>query len=129
MRSRWRAGVLFGVGLLVTGCYSPPPAPPPPTAAPTPTPIRATAVAGLQSGPAATQAAIAAATSIAVSPVRIAEASFNPENAASSAVTLENIGTQNVDLGGWVLLVDTYRVTLPQTDYMTVVPGDSLIVH
>jgi hypothetical protein len=119
-------GAVVAVALL-SAC-----APPPyvvPTEMPTPTPAHATAVAALESGPAATQVAVVQATSIAVSPMHITDASFDPGNAANSAVTLSNVGTSDVDLGGWVLLVANYRVTLPTTDYMTVAPGSSLIVH
>jgi hypothetical protein len=98
-------------------------------ATPTAVPANATAIAALQTGPSATQAAIAAATSIAASTVRITDASFDPGNASNSSVTLMNAGTANVDLGGWVLLVSNYRVTLPSTNYMTVGPGTSMIVH
>jgi len=125
--------VVLGVGVLaivLSGCYTPPtfvvPTEPPTT---TPVPANATAVAALQSGPSATQIAIAAATSIAASPVHITDASFDPANAANSSVTLTNGGSSNVDLGGWTLLVANYRVALPKTNYMTVAPGSSLIVH
>ena len=50
-------------------------------------------------------------------------------NASNSSVTLTNGGSSNVDLGGWTLLVANYRVALPKTNYMTVAPGSSLIVH
>jgi hypothetical protein len=114
---------------LVSGCYQPPASPAPPTAAPAPTPVRATAVAALQSGPTATQVAVAQATSIAASPIHIAGVSADPENVGNSAVTLTNTGTAPVNLGGWVLLVANYRVTLPTTEYMTIGPGSGLIVH
>jgi Lamin Tail Domain len=118
------------LAILLAGCYTPPtfvvPTEPPTT---TPVPANATAVAAVQSGPSATQIAVAAATSIAASPVHITDASFDPANAANSSVTLTNGSGGNVDLGGWTLLVANYRVALPKTNYMTVGPGSSLIVH
>jgi hypothetical protein len=118
------------VAVVLGGCYSPPayvvPTEPPTT---TPVPANATAVAALQNGPTATQVAASAATSIAASTVHITDASLDPGNVGNSAVTLMNAGGANVDLGGWVLLVQNYRVTLPTTNYMTVGPGSSLIVH
>ncbi|HEY1291778.1 MAG TPA: lamin tail domain-containing protein [Chloroflexota bacterium] len=118
------------LAVMLVGCYTPPAyVVPTEVATSTPVPANATAVAALQTGPTATQAAVAAATSIAASSVHITDASFDPGNAADSAVTLSNAGSANVDLGGWVLLVSNYRVTLPTTNYMTVGPGSSLIVH
>jgi Lamin Tail Domain len=113
---------------VLTACGSPPPYVEP-TAVPTPTPAHATAVAALQTGPTATHVAVAEATSIAGSTVHITDASFDPGSAADSAITLSNGGSAAVDLGGWVLLVADYRISLPRTDYMTVAPGHSLIVH
>jgi hypothetical protein len=118
---------LLGLACL-SACYTPPTYVVP-TEVPTPTAANATPIAALQSGPTATQAAVSVATSIATSPVHITDASFDPANVYDSAITLSNGGTSNVDLGGWVLLVSNYRVTLPKTEYMTVVPGHSLIVH
>jgi hypothetical protein len=92
-------------------------------------PANATAVAALQTGPTATQAAAVAATSMAASTMHITDASLDPGNVSNSAVTLMNVGSANVDLGNWVLLVQNYRVTLPATNYMTVAPGSSMIVH
>jgi hypothetical protein len=102
-----------------------------PTEVPTPTlaPANATAIAALQNGPTATQIAVSAATSTAASPVHITDASVDPGNAANSSVTLTNGSSANVDLGGWLLLVSNYRLTLPTTNYMTVAPGSSLTVH
>jgi hypothetical protein len=117
-----------GVVAAAAGC-SQPPTYVVPTNVPTPTPIHATAVAAVQSGPAATQIAVAAATSMAASSVRIIDASFDPENAGNTSVSVMNISTAPVDLSGWVLLVANYRVTIPTTQYMTVVPGRTLIVH
>jgi hypothetical protein len=113
----------------VLNACAPPVAPAPPTPPPTPTAVRATAVAALQSGPTATQVAVAAATSIAASPMRIVDASLDPADVANSSVTLMNTSGSPVDVGGWMLLVANYRVTLPKTDYMTVVPYKMLIVH
>jgi hypothetical protein len=96
---------------------------------PTAVPANATALAALQAGPAATQNAIAAATSVAASPVHISDASVDPANAAASSVTLTNASSAVVDLGGWMLLVLNYRVTLPKTQYMSVAAGNSMIVH
>jgi hypothetical protein len=100
-----------------------------PTSPPSPTSANATLVASLQTGPTATNIAIAEATSIAASPVRITSASLDPQDYANSAVTIANISSANVDLSGWTLLVANYKVTLPTTDYMTVGPGSMLIVH
>jgi len=120
--------VLLAIGFV--GCYTPPAyVVPTEVATSTPVPANATAVAALQTGPSATQVAVAASTSIAASTVHITDATFDPGNASNSAVTLSNGGSGNVDLGGWVLLVSNYRVTLPTTNYMTVAPGSSLIVH
>jgi len=83
----------------------------------------------LQSGPAATQVAVAAATTIAASPMHILEVSLDPENSANSAVTLFNGGPATVDLSGWSLLVSNFRVTLPTTQYMSVGSGSKMIVH
>ncbi len=116
------------VSLTLGGCAAPV-APAPPTPLPTPTPIHAEAVAALQTGPAATQVAVAAATSIAASTVFITDASFDPSNVYQSAVTIANYGTSAVDLGGWRLLISNYRVTLPKTEYMTLVPGHPMTVH
>jgi hypothetical protein len=69
------------------------------------------------------------ATTIAASPIKITDASLDPGNVANSSVTLTNSGSTNVDVGGWVMLVQNYRVTLPKTEYMTIGPGGSLIVH
>ena len=123
-------GAVGGALLLSAGCAAPP-VPPSPTDVPTPTPQPpvATAVAALSSGPTATQVAIAAATSIAASTIHITDATVDPSNVSASAVTLSNAGTSAVDMGGWVLLVVNYRVTLPKTDYMMLVPGRSMIVH
>jgi hypothetical protein len=118
------------LGVVLGGCYSPPayvvPTDPPTS---TPTSANATAVAALQTGPTATQVASTAATSIAASTVHITNASLDPGDVSNSSVTLMNGGSANVDLSGWVLLVQNYRVTLPTTNYMTVAPGSSLIVH
>jgi hypothetical protein len=119
---------VVGMVTFVTGCYQPPTYVTP-TDVPSPTPIHATAVAAVQSGPTATQIAVAAATSIAASPVRIVDASFDPANVANTSVSVLNIGTGPVDLSNWVLLVANYRVTMPATDYMTVSPGRTMIVH
>lgn len=113
---------------LLSACGQPPPYVAP-TAPPTPTSVAATAVAALQTGPAATQVAVAAATSVTASTMRISDASFDPENVANTAVTVANMGQAPVDLGGWTLLVANYRVELPATKYMTVAPGNALIVH
>ena len=83
----------------------------------------ATAIAALSNGPTATPVAVAAATSIAASTIQITDASVNPSNVAASAITLSNSGGAAVDMGGWVLLVANYRVTLPKTDYMMLVPA------
>ena len=72
---------------------------------------------------------VAVPTSVSASTVHITEASFDPGNAANSAVALTNAGGASVDLGGWVPLVANYRVTLPTTSYMTIAPGSSLMVH
>lgn len=118
------------VAVVLSGCYSPPayvvPTEPPTN---TPVPVNATVVSALQTGPTATQAASVAATSMAASTVRITNASLDPGNVGNSSVTLMNVGSSNVDLGNWVLLVQNYRVTLPATNYMTVAPGSSLMVH
>jgi hypothetical protein len=118
------------VAVVLSGCYSPPayvvPTEPPTN---TPVPANATVLAALQTGPTATQAAAVAATSMAASTVHITDASFDPGNVSNSAVTLMNVGSSNVDLGNWILLVQNYRVTLPATNYMTVAPGSSMIVH
>jgi hypothetical protein len=113
---------------LIAGCYQPPTYVVP-TEVPTPTPVRATAVAALQSGPTATQVAVVAATTVAASPMRIVNVSLDPENAANSAVSVLNIGGAVVDLSGWTLLVQNYRVELPTTQYMSVSPGSTMIVH
>jgi Lamin Tail Domain len=116
--------------IVLAGCYSPPAyVVPTEVATPTPVPANATAVAALQTGPTATQIALTAATSIAASTVHITDASFDPANAGASSVTLTNAGTANVDVGGWTLLVSNYRIALPKTDYMTIGPGTSMIVH
>jgi hypothetical protein len=119
---------VIGLSVLLGGCMEPPTYVVP-TAPPTPTAIHATEVAALQSGPQATQIAVAQATSIAASPIRISDASLDPGNVGNSAVTLSNISTTLVDLSGWILLVQNYRVTLPTTQYMTVAPGKTMIVH
>src|SRR5436309_12250856 len=92
---------------LLSACGQPPPYVAP-TAPPTPTSVAATAVAALQTGPAATQVAVAAATSVTASTMRISDASFDPENVANTAVTVANMGQAPVDLGGWTLLVANY---------------------
>ena len=113
---------------LIAGCYQPPTYVVP-TAPPTPTAVRATAVAALQNGPTATQVAVSAATSVAASTVRIVDVSLDPADVANSAVSVHNIGVAVVDLSGWSLLVDNYRVRIPTTQYMSVAPGGTLIVH
>jgi Lamin Tail Domain len=122
--------LLTGFALLLGACYTPP-AYVVPTEPPTPTtvPANATAAAALQNPPTATQIALVAGTSIAASPMRITDASVDPENMANSAVTLMNTGSAVVDLSGWMLLVANYRVLLPTTQYMSVAPGSSMIVH
>lgn len=61
--------------------------------------------------------------------MHIIDVSLDPSNAAYSAVTVFNGGPSVVDLGGWTLLVANYRVTLPATQYMSVAPGNKMIVH
>jgi hypothetical protein len=125
-----RTSAVALLALVVGGCYSPPAyVVPTEVATSTPAPANATAVAALQTGPTATQVAVAAATSIAASTVHITDASFDPANAGQSSVTLTNAGSANVDLGGWTLLVSNYRIALPKTNYMTIAPGSSMIVH
>jgi len=122
--------VLLGALLIVlSGCS--PAAPTSPTAAPLPTPTseHAEAVATLQSGPAPTLRAQAAATSIATSAVQITDASVDQINPENSSVTLSNNGTQAVDLSGWVLLVGSYHITFPTSNYMTLEPARTKIVH
>lgn len=116
--------------LATTACYQPP-AYVVPTSPPTPTPVpaNATAVSALQSGPTATQVAVAVGTTIADSPIQITNASIDPQDVSNSAVTLANSGSAPVDLSGWVLLVQNYKVTIPTTQYMTVVPGNTLTLH
>jgi lamin tail-like protein len=126
MRLQLAALILAVAG--VSACYTPPTYVVP-TEVPTPTAANPTAIAALQSGPTATQAAVSVATSVATSPVHITDASFDPANVYDSAITLSNGSSTNVDVGDWVLLVSNYRVTLPKTDYMTIAPGHSLIVH
>jgi hypothetical protein len=123
--------IAFGVlTVLLAACYTPPPyVPPADLPSPTPVPAQATSTAALQSGPTATQVALTAATSIAQSPMRIIDVSLDPENAANSAVTVFNGGQAIVDLSGWALLVDNYRVTLPSNQYMSVGPGAKMILH
>jgi hypothetical protein len=129
-RALRRATCGLGIAVLFTACYQPP-AYVVPTSPPTitPVPANATAVAAVQSGPLATQIALTAATSVATSPVRIVDASLDPENVANSAVTISNTGSAAVDLSGWMLLVANVRVTLPTTQYMTVAPGHAMTVH
>lgn len=113
---------------LITGCYQPPTYVVP-TDPPTPTPVRATAVAAVQSGPTATQIAVSAATSVATSPVRIVDVLLDPENVANSAVSVQNTSGTVVDLSGWTLLVENYRVRIPATQYVSVAPGGTLILN
>lgn len=114
----------------IAGCYQAPTyVVPTEVPTPTPAPIAGTAVAALQSGPTATQVAVAAATSVAASPMRIVNVSLDPENAGNSAVSVLNVGGAVVDLSGWTLLVQDYRVELPTTQYMSVAPGSTMIVH
>jgi hypothetical protein len=91
--------------------------------------IHATQVTAAENSPQATQVAIAAATSIAASPIKIVDASMDPANVGNSAVTVSNVSQAPVDLSGWILLVQNYRITLPTTNYMTVAPGNMVIVH
>jgi hypothetical protein len=126
----WRLLLLAGGALpLVLSCGPPPAAPAPPTAVATATPVHATAVAAVQTGPVATTLAQTAATSIALSPMEIVEASFDPANVGNTSVTLVNKSQAPVDVSGWKLFVGGYRVTLPSTSFMTAVPGTPMIVH
>ena len=125
-----RALVLALPTALLVACYQPP-AYVVPTEVPTPTtvPANATIIAAMQTGPTATNVAVAGATSIAASPMRILNTSVDPQNVANSAVTVMNISQAPVDLSGWSLLVANYKVTLPSTQYMTVAAGSTLNLH
>jgi hypothetical protein len=125
-----RALVLALPTALVVACYQPP-AYVVPTEVPTPTtlPANATIIAALQTGPTATNVAVAGATSVAASPMRILNTSLDPQDVANSAVTVMNISQAPVDLGGWMLLVNNYKVTLPSTQYMTVAAGSTVNIH
>jgi hypothetical protein len=125
-----RALVLALPTALLVACYQPP-AYVVPTNVPTPTtvPANATIVAALQTGPTATNVAVAAATSIAVSPMRILSTSMDPQDVANSAVTVMNVSQAQVDMSGWMLLVNNYKVTLPATQYMMVAAGSTLNIH
>jgi len=128
MKRSWVSGCVF---ILAAACA---PAPPPPTPAPakpaaTPTSVNASLIATVQSSPAGTAIVIAAGTTIALSPVQIASAKVDEANFENSEVTLHNSGTQPIDLSNWALLVGTYRITFPTTNYMTLAPGSNKIVH
>jgi hypothetical protein len=115
---------------LLVACYQPP-AYVVPTDVPTPTtvPANATLIAALQTGPTATNIAVAAATSMAASPMRILSTSIDPQDAANSAVTVMNVSQAPVDMSGWTLLVANYKVLIPSTQYMTVAAGSTLNIH
>jgi hypothetical protein len=95
----------------------------------TPVPANATALAAVRTGPSGTAIAVEAATSIAASPITITDTSVDPSDPSNSSVTLFNTSQGAVDLSGWVLLVANYRVTLPTTQYMTVGPGSTVVLH
>ena len=116
------------LGLAVTACYQPP-VYVVPTEVPTVTPIpaNATALAAVRTGPSGTEIAIGVATSIAESPITITDASADPSNVSNSSVTLFNTSQAPVDLSGWTLLFENYRVTLPTTQYMTVGAGSTVV--
>jgi hypothetical protein len=125
-----RAFALVLPTALLVACYQPP-AYVVPTEVPTPTtvPANATIIAALQTGPTATNIAVAGATSIAASPMRILNTSVDPQDVSNSAVTVMNVSQAPVDLSGWMLLVANYKVTLPATQYMTVAGGSTLNIH
>jgi len=115
---------IFLAGVLVVplvGCTAAPT--PTPTALPTPTAVHAEAVATFESGPVPTQLAVAAATSIAASPVQIANVTVDTASPDNSAVTLRNSGDKPVDLSGWTLLFNSFRAKFPTTNYMTLAPN------
>jgi hypothetical protein len=125
-----RALVLALPTALLVACYQPP-AYVVPTEVPTPTtvPANATIIAALQTGPTATNIAVAGATSVAASPMRILSTSLDPQDPSNSAVTVMNISQATVDLSGWSLLFNNYKVTLPSTQYMSVGAGSKLNIH
>jgi hypothetical protein len=115
---------------VVCGCAPPQATPPtPPPAAATPTSQAASAIATLSTGPAATARVLAAATSIATSPVQISQARLDTVNFGDWSVTLSNVSQQPVDLSGWTLFVGDYLATFPTNQYMTVEPAKSKIIH
>jgi hypothetical protein len=86
-------------------------------------------VATLQTGPVATQRVLNAATSVAASPVQIAEATVTSAELGEAAVTLTNVSSQSVDLSGWTLLISSFRATLPNNQYMTLLPAQKKTIH
>jgi hypothetical protein len=122
-------GAWFALLAVIVGCSAPPPPLATPTLGPAATPVHAEAVSTLQSGPVQTQLAVAAATSIARSTVQISDASVDQINVENSSVSLKNVGTEPVDLSGWVLFVGSYRITFPTSNYMTLAPASTKIVH
>jgi hypothetical protein len=119
---------LFGALAAVAGCYQPP-AYVVPTSPPTATPFHAEAIATLSSGPPATQIAASVATSVTASPVSIVETSLDPGNVANSSVTVSNTSDKPVDMSGWILLVQNYRVTIPTSQYMTIAGGHQMTIY
>jgi hypothetical protein len=119
---------LAGALAAVTGCYQPP-AYVVPTSPPTATPFHAEAIATLSSGPQATQIAASAATSVAASPISIVDANVDAANVAYSSVTVSNTSDRPVDMSGWILLVQNYRVTIPTSQYMTVAGGQKMTFY
>ena len=114
--------------VLLIGCV-PPATAPTPTVPPPPTAVHAEAIATFESGPIPTQFAVAAATSIAASPVQITAVDVDSAHPENTGITLHNNGTRPVDLSNWLLLVNSFRARFPATDYMTLAPNSDKIVH
>ncbi len=78
--------------------------------------------------PVATQVAAAAsplATQItAASPIRFAGISLNP---ADTTITVQNAGTQAVDMSNWQLRVGSASATMPPNT--SAAPGDTVVIH
>jgi hypothetical protein len=122
-------GTVLLIALVVLVGCAPPAAAPTPAAPPTPTAVHAEAIATFESGPIPTQFAVAAATSIAASPVQITAVDVDSANPENTGITLHNSGTRPVDLSNWLLLINSYRARFPTTNYMTLAPNSDKIVH
>ena len=111
--------------LLVAACLRhrqrlrPPPQPRPRPSTPTHRDLRQQS--------AATAVVLAAATAWR-RPFRFPDATVDERNFENSSSRC-TIAAQPVDLSGWVILVGSYRVKFPTTDYMTLAPSSNKIVH